>query len=271
MPRATTLSLRLALDRMARLGATASDMGRQLGLPLSTVRGLTRRARQAGPDRTSAALQPRYHACGPRPLAAPPLLETTRLLAELHRDSLYPMMGKDAWVAGADRREAPGPKPVRLGRRLRLRRQPPESWQLCNGGVQRGVSCNFFIRAATRGLERLRDLRCVRGRPATTDMPMVPAAMDGGESPPPHPARIGKGQCDEPAPGPLSELKAKSAAGELNSGFFDSLISDDPIDDLLCWLSDPRTRAIAGSRAAGRRCAAGASRITTSTPSVTAS
>ena len=33
---------------------------------------------------------------------------TSRLLAELHRDSLYPMMGKDAWVAGADRREAPG-------------------------------------------------------------------------------------------------------------------------------------------------------------------
>ena len=30
-----------------------------------------------------------------------------RLLAELHRDSLYPMMGKDAWVAGADRGEAP--------------------------------------------------------------------------------------------------------------------------------------------------------------------
>ena len=53
--------------------------------------------------------------------------KTSRLLAELHRDSLYLMMGKDAWVAGADRREAPGPKPVRLGRRLRLRRQPPGS------------------------------------------------------------------------------------------------------------------------------------------------
>ena len=50
------------------------------------------------------------------------------------------MMGKDAWVAGTDRGEAPGPKPVRLGRRLRLRRQPPGSWQLWNGGVQRGVS-----------------------------------------------------------------------------------------------------------------------------------
>src|SRR5271157_1035562 len=30
--------------------------------------------------------------------------------------------------------------PVRLGRRLRLRRQPPGSWQLWNGGDQRGVS-----------------------------------------------------------------------------------------------------------------------------------
>src|SRR5271157_6004915 len=38
---------------------------------------------------------------------------------------------------------------------------------------------------------------------------------------------------------PLAELKARSAAGELNSSFFDSLISDDPIDDLLSWLSDP--------------------------------
>src|SRR5208283_1442008 len=74
------------------------------------------------------------------PSAVPNTPGKLRLLAELHRDSLYPMMGKDAWVAGADRREAPGPKSVRLGRRLRLRRQPPGSWQLRNGGVQRGVS-----------------------------------------------------------------------------------------------------------------------------------
>jgi hypothetical protein len=39
---------------------------------------------------------------------------------------------------------------------------------------------------------------------------------------------------------PVAELKAKSASGELNSSFFDSLISDDPIDDLLSWLSDPK-------------------------------
>ncbi len=38
---------------------------------------------------------------------------------------------------------------------------------------------------------------------------------------------------------PVADLKAKSAAGELNSSFFDSLISDDPIDDLLSWLADP--------------------------------
>ena len=50
------------------------------------------------------------------------------------------MMGKEAWVAGADRGEAPGPKPGHLGRRLRLRHQPPGSWQFLNGGVQRGVS-----------------------------------------------------------------------------------------------------------------------------------
>ena len=48
--------------------------------------------------------------------------------------------GEGRRVAGADRGEAPGPRPVRLGRRLRLRRQPPGSWQLWNGGVQRGVS-----------------------------------------------------------------------------------------------------------------------------------
>jgi len=33
--------------------------------------------------------------------------EKSRLLAELHRDSLYPMIGNDTWVAGADRRGSP--------------------------------------------------------------------------------------------------------------------------------------------------------------------
>ncbi len=82
--RATDLSLRLAVDRMVRLGAGASEIARQLDLPLSTVRGLIRRALQAETDHSPAALQPRYHACGPRPLAAPPVLETTVELRRHH-------------------------------------------------------------------------------------------------------------------------------------------------------------------------------------------
>lgn len=39
---------------------------------------------------------------------------------------------------------------------------------------------------------------------------------------------------------PVEELQKKAASGELNSTYFDLLISDDPIDDLLTWLSDPK-------------------------------
>lgn len=43
---------------------------------------------------------------------------------------------------------------------------------------------------------------------------------------------------------PVSELQSKSKAGELNSKFFDSLVSDDVVDDLLTWMSQPKeTRA----------------------------
>ena len=38
--------------------------------------------------------------------------DSLELLAESHSDSLYPKMGTDVRVAGAKRREAPGPKPV---------------------------------------------------------------------------------------------------------------------------------------------------------------
>lgn len=38
----------------------------------------------------------------------------------------------------------------------------------------------------------------------------------------------------------IEELRAKAASGELNSTYFDLLISDDPVDDLLTWLSDPK-------------------------------
>jgi len=39
---------------------------------------------------------------------------------------------------------------------------------------------------------------------------------------------------------PVADLVAKSAAGELTSTYFDTLISDDPVDDLLTWLADPK-------------------------------
>ena len=38
---------------------------------------------------------------------------------------------------------------------------------------------------------------------------------------------------------PVAELQAKSASGALNSPYFDALISQDLVDDLLTWLSDP--------------------------------
>lgn len=39
---------------------------------------------------------------------------------------------------------------------------------------------------------------------------------------------------------PLTDLQAKSAAGELNGNYFDSLVSDDLLDDLLSWMSQPK-------------------------------
>lgn len=42
------------------------------------------------------------------------------------------------------------------------------------------------------------------------------------------------------ADAPLADLKAKSAAGELNGNYFDSLVSDDLVDDLLSWMSHPK-------------------------------
>ena len=47
---------------------------------------------------------------------------------------------------------------------------------------------------------------------------------------------------------PVAELRGKAGSGELNSTYFDSLISDDPVDDLLSWLSDPRgTKGLLGA------------------------
>ena len=42
------------------------------------------------------------------------------------------------------------------------------------------------------------------------------------------------------ADAPLTDLQAKSAAGELNGNYFDSLVSDDLVDDLLSWMSNPK-------------------------------
>lgn len=46
------------------------------------------------------------------------------------------------------------------------------------------------------------------------------------------------------ADAPITDLQTKSAAGELNCNYFDSLVSDDLVDDLLSWMSQPKeTRA----------------------------
>jgi hypothetical protein len=42
------------------------------------------------------------------------------------------------------------------------------------------------------------------------------------------------------ADAPIADLQAKSAAGELNCNYFDSLVSDDLVDDLLSWMSQPK-------------------------------
>lgn len=42
------------------------------------------------------------------------------------------------------------------------------------------------------------------------------------------------------ADAPLTDLQSKSAAGELNGNYFDSLVSDDLVDDLLSWMSHPK-------------------------------
>ena len=38
----------------------------------------------------------------------------------------------------------------------------------------------------------------------------------------------------------LPNFRPRRPAGELNSTYFDSLVSDDLVDDLLSWLADPK-------------------------------
>ena len=42
------------------------------------------------------------------------------------------------------------------------------------------------------------------------------------------------------ADAPVADLQHKSAAGELNGNYFDSLVINDVVDDLLSWMSDPK-------------------------------
>ena len=87
----------------------------------------------------------------------------------------------------------------------------------------------------------------------------------------------GDGGRDPPGPGEAGRRAARRPAGQVgqpansNGHDFDALVSDDPVDDLLTWLADPKgVRARWESRAAGRRCAAGARPNTASTPRRTA-
>ena len=49
---------------------------------------------------------------------------------------------------------------------------------------------------------------------------------------------------------PVADLQSKSSVGELNGSYFDTLVSDDPVDDLLSWLADPS--GVRGRWEAGR-------------------
>jgi hypothetical protein len=145
MPRATELSLRLALDRMVRLKATASEIARQLDLPLSTVRGLILRAVQGGTDHSPAALQPRYHACGPRSLTDPPALKTAMELRQQHprwgagrirvelvrmdlRYEIPSVRTIQRWLRLRDLAPAPPGRPRRGG--WQRAEHPHETWQV---------------------------------------------------------------------------------------------------------------------------------------------
>jgi hypothetical protein len=85
MPRATEFSLRLVIARMARLGVAPPEIARQLDLPISTVRDLSRRALQAQADeRPLVDLAPRYDDCGRPPGPDPPLLQAVLDLRRRH-------------------------------------------------------------------------------------------------------------------------------------------------------------------------------------------
>lgn len=146
MPRATELSLRLAIARMARCGATPPEIARQLGLPVSTARDLARRALEAAAgDQPLADLAPRYHTCGRPAGPDPPLLEAvlalrrqhprwgaTRIRVELtrtHPDAVIPSdRALRRWLHHHGLAPAPSGRP-RAGSRQRAER-PHQTWQI---------------------------------------------------------------------------------------------------------------------------------------------
>src|SRR5262249_55902377 len=134
MPRATELSLRLALARMARLGATAPEIARRLGLPNRTVRDLIRRATDAdSAGRPPAGRGPPLPAGGASP-AAPPAPAGGRLSpaprasprggrphpgrVDSNRPGRRPPLGPDAATLAPPAWLSPGPAGTAPGRIL---------------------------------------------------------------------------------------------------------------------------------------------------------
>ena len=175
-----------------------------------------------------SAWREEYSSARASPGAQLALRDFSRLLAELHRDSLYPMMGKDAWMAGADAREAPGPKPVRLGPTpqvgfppLRLRRQPPGSWQLWNGGDQREVSVSLYPVVS----DRMPSARPRHGRPACSRAVMTWArrvSILNGSNPPRDGFHVPEGA--SPAHG--GRIPPRSAAGQARRNIREMRVED---------------------------------------------
>ncbi|WP_165236171.1 helix-turn-helix domain-containing protein, partial [Aquisphaera insulae] len=145
MPRPTDLSLRLAIARMAQLEASPPEIARRLGLPVSTVRDLVRRASGAGTGGPSPAdLRPGYRA-GERLRPTPPLLQgaldlrrshprwgSGRIRVELARTTPAAEVPSDRtlrrWLNGNGLAPAPPGRPRAESRRRSAR--PHEVWQV---------------------------------------------------------------------------------------------------------------------------------------------
>ena len=141
MPRATDLSLRLVLARMARLGATASEIARQLDLPLSTVRGLIgapcRRRPMALPLRYSPAitavdLAPRSSAGWKRPSSSPSTSPLGRRPDPRRNDRMIGRtpFGADDPTLAAPARLGSGPTRSAAGQYWQRAEHPHDTWEV---------------------------------------------------------------------------------------------------------------------------------------------